>query len=177
MTDTTQDNALLQIIKSARVKGKDYIQIEAMYGVPAARAEAIMKAHYKDRVANLDPHEARMLQLDRLESLIDVLMSMAQMGNIKSAEVLLKNLEQINTLLGLNLEAERKAIQILTDDQAAAVYQIVSSVADGLLEAVTAKLEKERPDDLAVLEDGWNEMVAISYRGAVEEFVEAEVVE
>lgn len=169
-----EDNALLAIVKEARRNGKDYIEIERLFDIPAPRAEAMMKEYYSNKAASIDPTEYRMLQLERLEGLIDVMYQMALLGNIKSAEVLLKNLEQINVLLGLNLEQTKIEIKIVTEQQSEVVYQIVSRVLGDMLGHVQSNLTDQKA--LAAVEDSWEEKVDQSYARHVEEIIEAELV-
>lgn len=174
MAETPDENALLGIVKAARMRGKDYPEIERLYGIPAPRAEAMMKAFYANKANSIDPMEQRMLQLDRLEGLIDVLYSMAEMGNIKSAEVLLKTLEQINTMLGLNLEQTKIEIKIVTEQQADVVYNIVQGVAAAILKTVQGTVTNQK--QLAAVEEQWDVVIDESYATVVEEIIEAEMV-
>ena len=168
-----EDNALLAIVKSARVLGKDYVEIERLYGISAPRAEALIKAHYAN--VRIDPNEYRMLQMDRLEGLIDVLMSMAQMGNIKSAEVLLKALEQINVLLGLNLEQTKIEIRVVTEQQSNVVYEIVAEVTKNILGLVQRTVTDQK--QLAAIEEVWDAEVDTSFGDSAERIIAAVVVE
>lgn len=166
-----EDNVLLNLVKAARVNGKDYNQIEAMYGIPAARAESIMKAHYANKIASVDPNEYRMLQLDRLESLIDVMQQMAQMGNIKSAETLIKLFEQINELLGLNLQATKTEIRIITEEQSTVVYEMVNYIVKGILRELLEPILTEHQQQLALIEDKYDEKISDLYNRAIDEIV------
>lgn len=175
MAAAPDDNALLALVKAARIRGKDYMEIERLYGIPAPRAEAMMKAFFANKAAAIDPIEQRMLQLDRLEGLIDVLMSMAEMGNIKSAEVLLKTLEQISALLGLNLEQTKIEIKIVTEQQADVIYRILQSVAAAALATVQSTVTNQK--QLSAIEEQWDTVIDASYSKTVEEIIEAELVE
>jgi len=168
-----EDNALLEIIKAARINGKNYTDIERMYGIAAPKAEAIMKAHYA--ALKIDPNEYRMLQMERLESLIDVLMSMAQMGNIKSAEVLIKLMEQINVLLGLNLEQTKIEIKIVTEQQMSVIFSILSGVSRDLLTVVQETVTNQK--QLGKIEDIWDARIDSSYTVHSEEVIMGELVE
>lgn len=171
----SDDNALLEIVKSARLRGKDYMFIEQQYGIPAPRAEQIMKEHYQGRAAKLDPNEQRMLQLERMEGLIDVLTSMALMGNIKSAEVLIGLLKEISTLLGLNIEQQTREVTILTEQQSAAIFSLIKTVAMAHLQLVQNTIKDHAV--LAAIEEKWDEVTDVSFSQGVEEVIEAELVE
>lgn len=168
-----EDNALLEIIKAARINGKNFIDIERLYGIPAPKAELILKNHYSNM--KIDPAEYRMLQLERLESLIDVLMSMAQMGNIKSAEVLGKLMEQINVLLGLNLEQTKIEIRIVTEQQMHVIYQILTGVTRDLLTSVQKTVTNQK--QLAAIEESWDASIDASYELHSEAVIEGEVID
>jgi len=169
-----QDNALLGIIKAARIQGKDFLQIEQMYKIPAPQAEAILKEYYAGRAAALDPNEQRMLQLDRLEGLIDVFQQMATMGNIKSGEVLLKALDQISLLIGLNQQATKTEIRIVTEEQSEIVFHLVRATLNGILRDYITPLLEKHQEVLALVEDQWDDITATHWSQAVHEIVEAE---
>lgn len=171
--DSDGDTTLLPLIKEARIQGKSFYDIERLYKISAPRAEAILSEHYKNRTISIDPNEARMLQYDRLESLIDVLMSMAQLGNVKSAEVLLKTFEQINELLGLNLQATKTEIRIITDEQSSVVFDMVRFMLKGLLTFIQNTVTDQH--ELALIEDAWEEMGAVLYGEAVRTIAAPEV--
>lgn len=153
---------MLQIVKAARVKGKSYMDIERLYGISAPRAEAIVKAYYRSRAAAIDPNEERMLMLERLEMLIEPLMDMAQLGNVKSAEALTKTLDSINTLLGLNLEQTKIEITVVTQRQTTVIYEIVDEVSKALLTHAQSTITNQK--QLALVEDTWDEIVADAYQ-------------
>lgn len=166
-------DGLFQIVHQARAKGKSYLEIERLYKIPAPRAETMMRDYYKDRNASIDPNEQRLLALDRLEMLIEPLMDMAQLGNIKSAEVLIKNLEAINSLLGLNLEVTKQEITIINHQQTTVIVEVVGSVADTLLRHVQSQVKDDKV--LALVEDTWDEVVADSYKIQATKMIESEM--
>lgn len=168
------DNGLLQIVKAARIKGKSYMEIERLYGITAPRAESLMREHYKTRAANIDTNEERMLAMERMESLIEPLMDMAQLGNIKSAEVLIKNLEALNTLLGLNLEQTKVEITVINQKQTTVIVDVVDGVTAGLLTYIQAMVTDQT--QLALIEDRWDEVVADSYEKKAEELISTELI-
>lgn len=168
------DNGLLQIVKAARIKGKSYMEIERLYGITAPRAEALMREHYRSRAASIDPAEERMLQMERMEMLIEPLMDMARLGNIKSAEVLIKNLEALNTLLGLNLEQTKVEVTVINQKQTLVIVDLVDGVAGGLLKYVQEKVTDQKL--LAQIEDGWDETVSDSYGTKSSELIDKELI-
>lgn len=170
----SDDNALLAIIKEARRNGKDYLEIERLYGIPSSRAEAMLQSYYKDRASKIDPVEQRMLQLDRLEGLIDILYSMALMGNVKSAETLGKLLEQISSLLGLNLEQTKIEMKIVTEQQSRVVFEITEGTTDALLRLVQELVKDQKV--LGAIEERWDATASDAYSGKVEEIIVAELV-
>ena len=173
--DTPQsEDGLLQIVKAARIKGKSYMDIERIYGISAPRAEALVKAYYRGRAAAIDPNEERMLMMERLEALIEPLMDMAQMGNVKSAEALTKTLESINTLLGLNLEQTKIEITVVTQRQTTVIYEIVDEVSRALLAHAQANVTDQK--QLAIVEDTWDEVVADSYHKKADALVDTELI-
>lgn len=167
------EDGLVAVVLTARRSGKSYLEIQSLYNIPAARAEDIER-HYFESKAAIDPYRMRLLQLERLESLIGVLTDMAMMGNIKSAEVLLKLLDQINVLLGLNLETQKLEIKIVTEQQSAVVFELIDRVQAKMLDRVQTLLAGK--PELAAIEDGWEEYVAKVYDNAVEEVIDAELV-
>lgn len=169
------DNALVGLIKGLQLKGKQYPEIERVTGIPAARAESIMRQYWASKTANMDPNENRMLQMERLEMLIEPLMDMALLGNVKSAEVLIKNLDSINTLLGLNLQQTKIEIKIITDEQSQVIFNAMRFVTQDLLRFVAEELGEDSAS-YAKLEDGWDERVANAFTGASEDIIDAEVI-
>lgn len=173
-TQATDENGLLQIVKRARIEGKSYMEIERAYGISAPRAEAMIKAYYRNMAVQIDPNEQRLLMLERFEALIGPLMDMAQLGNIKSAEVLIKNLEAINSLLGLNLEATKVEITVVTQKQTTVIVDMVGSVTKDLLALVQERVSDQK--ELALIEDEWDAKVANSFQRTAEEVIDAELI-
>lgn len=156
-----QGDGMLRIVHAARTKGKSYMEIERLYGISAARAEQIMRTYFQSRAAQMDPNEERLLQLDRLNMLIEPLMDMAALGNIKSAEVLIKNLEAISELLGLRMEQQRQEITIINQFQTNVIVDVVGNVGKQLLSLVQTHVKDER--EFAEIEDKWDEAISGAY--------------
>jgi len=170
---TAQGDGLLQIVHAARTKGKSYMEIERLYKIPAPRAERLMKDYFASRAAEIDPNEQRLLMLDRFEILIEPLMDMARLGNIKSAEVLIKNLEAINTLLGLNLEQTKQEITIINQQQTTVIVDVVGAVTNQLMSLVQANVQDNLA--LAKIEDKWDQVVADSYKIEATKIIDTEM--
>lgn len=171
------DNVLLGIIKREREKGKSFVEIERMFKIPAAQAEAMYSTFMRNRQQSIDPDEYRLLQLDRLEGLIDVLQSQVALGNSKSAEILLKLLEQISELLGLNQQVQRSEIKIITEVQGTAVFDLAWAMAQAILKQIIMPmmLAQGWDKEFAQLEDVYAEKVTGFFGEAITQVIEPEL--
>jgi len=170
-----EENTLVGIIKGLQLRGKSYLDIERTTGIPAVRAQALMTQYWASKSANMDPNESRMLQMERLEVLIEPLMDMALLGNVKSAEVLIKSLDSINTLLGLNLQQTKIEIKVITDEQSEVIFRAIRAVGQALLGFVASELGEDTKA-YAKIEDGWDAAIASAFNDASENIIDAEVV-
>jgi len=178
MADTP--NIMLKSIRDARLDGKSYLEIESLFGVSAAEAEAMMNTYYA-KVAKVNPNEYRILQLERLESLIGPLRQMIMMGNTKSAGDLSKILEQISTLLGLNLQTEKIEIKILQDNQVELIMGIIAFIMRAQLAMIQGIMGKSTDEEvinaLGQVEDAWDMQISISFNRVMSEIVPQAVIE
>lgn len=160
MTAELEQNGTLQIVRNALLKGKSYIDIERLYRIPAVRAEQLITEYYANKAKSQDQSIQRMIAMERLEMMIEPLMDQALLGNVKSAEVLVKQLSTLNELLGLNLQEERVRVEIITDQQGQVIFEMMNAMSTALLNWVTANLEKVKQPEaqtaLAMIEDQWD---------------------
>jgi len=167
MTMTTQpaasENGALQIVRDALLRGKSFLDVERLYKIPAGVAEELYRDYYEQKFKTQDQNLQRMVQMERLEMMIEPLMEQALVGNVKASEVLVKHLQSLSELLGLNLQQEKIQVEIISDQQGQVVFEMMDFMQAKLLGWVQANLampEMEQP--LAMIEDRWDEQVAES---------------
>lgn len=173
MTDAaapSMDNGALQIVRDAYLRGKTFLDIERLTGIPAPRAEQMLNEYYSGKFKTQDQNLMRMVQMERLEMMISPLMDQALVGNVKASEVLVKHLQSLSELLGLNLQQEKIQVEIITDQQGQVIFEMMSYMQAKLLSWVQVNLSNmgtpESETTLALIEDNWDSMVAESFTEA-----------
>lgn len=160
MPQELDQNGLLQIVRTALLKGKSYLDIERLYNIPAVRAEQLINDYYANKAKSQDQSIQRMIAMERLEMTIEPLMDQALLGNVKASEALVKHLSTLNELLGLNLQEERVRVEIITDQQGQVIFEMMNAMSRTLLNWVTANLENVKEpgvqNALAKIEDQWD---------------------
>lgn len=174
MTDQ-EKNGLLRIVRDARRNGKSYFDIEHVWGIPAAQAEAIMSEYLRGRAGSGNIEEMRYLQLERFEGMIQPMMERVELGDVKAAEALVKILGQINETIGVVKEQAKVEITIINQQQGEAVFKMMDHILGGMLALVQSVVKD--PEVLGEIEDQWDDRVPALMRGAREKIVDAEVLD
>ncbi len=156
------------LVVDSRRRGMSYPEIQRAHGINAFAAKELM-ARYWESESAIDPHEYRMLQLMRMESMIGRLMDQLDLGNVKAGDTLNNTLENMNKLLGLNLEVERKEIRIVTEQQTEVVVALMHKVIRALLQMIQEIVTDQT--QLGQIEDRWDELVATTYVEGVQEII------
>lgn len=162
-TAPTAENGLLQIVREAILRGKSFIDVQRIHGIPAPVAEALLNDYYQQKFKTQDQNLQRMVQMERLELMIEPLMDQALVGNVKASEVLVKHLQSLSELLGLNLQQEKIQVEIITNEQGQVIFEMMSYMQAKLLSWVQVNLANsgmpESDKTLALIEDKWDDMV------------------
>jgi hypothetical protein len=167
------NNALTAKLLDARVKGKNYFEIEAMYGIPAAEAKQMVN-EILEEVAERDPVEMRYLVQLRLEAITANLWEGVEAGSFKHADSILKAAEQLAVLMDLNQNTIKQQLTIISDEETRQLFQVLKLYSAGLYQKVAA-LPLSQKARLQLEE--WPEWTADAATQAVEEAVYAEVEE
>lgn len=167
------DNALVNKLLEARVKGKNYYQIEADYGIPAAEAKQLVNQALQE-VASRDPMEMRYLVQVRLEAITNHLWEGLEAGSFKHADSILRAAEQLAVLMDLNQNTIKQQLTIISDEETQQLFQVLKLYSAALYAKISA-LPLNQKARLALEE--WSEWTAEAATEAVEEAVYAEEVE
>jgi len=167
------DNALTAKLLDARVKGKNYFEIEAMYGIPAAEAKQMVN-EVLGEVAERDPVEMRYLVQLRLEAVTSYLWEGLEAGSFKHADSILRAAEQLAVLMDLNQNTIKQQLTIISDEETRQLFQVLKLYSAGLYQKVASlPLNQKARTQL----EEWPEWTAEAATNAVEEAVYAEEVE
>lgn len=165
MTDVAApENGTVQIVREAILRGKSFADVQRLYGIPAHVAEKLLNDYYSEKHKTQDQNVQRMVQMERLEMMIEPLMDQALLGNVKASEVMVKHLQSLSELLGLNLQQEKIQVEIITDQQGQVIFEMMSYMQAKLLTWVQVNLANsdmpQAETTLALIEDKWDDMVA-----------------
>lgn len=167
------ENALINKLLEARVKGKNYFQIEAEYGIPAAEAKQLVSEALQE-VASRDPIEMRYLVQVRLEAITNHLWDGLEAGSFKHADSILRAAEQLAVLMDLNQNTIKQQLTIISDEETRQLFQVLKLYSSALYSRVaTLPLNQKARTAL----EQWPEWTAEAATEAVEEAVYAEEVE
>lgn len=167
------ENVLVSKLLEARVKGENYFEIEAKYGIPAAEAKQLVTEALKE-VATQDPVEMRYLVQVRLEAITKHLWEGLEAGSFKHADSILRAAEQLAVLMDLNQNTIKQQLTIITDEETQQLFQVLKLYSAALYNKINAMPLNQK----ARLQlEAWPEWTAEAATDAVEEAVYADVVE
>jgi hypothetical protein len=169
-----EDNALAQKLLDERVRGRNWLEIEAKHGIPAAEARQIVN-EVLNEVATKDPIEMRYLIQLRLEKITDHLWDGLERGEFKSGEAILKTVERMAELMDLNQDTIKHQITIISDEETLKLFEVLKAYGNRIFERVSALPLNDQ--SRAQLESSWHEVTAEAATEAVEHVIYAEVVE
>lgn len=175
MSAPVDDNGIFRIVRDQRRRGVDYLEIERLFGIPAAQAEKMMSDYYSSKAKGGNLEEARYLQLERFEAMIGPMMDRVEMGDVKAAEALIKLLTGINDTLGLVKEQKSIEITIINQQQGDAVFRMIDHVVSGILNAVQQIVTDQTI--LGEIEEAFDERTPELMASAREQIVDAQVVD
>ena len=173
MADMTDENGLLKLVRDQRRRGVGYLDIERLFGIPAAKAEQIMSDYYRQQANGGNLEEARFLQLERFEAMIGPMMDRVEMGDVKAADALIKLLGGINDTLGLVKDQKKIEITLITQQQGEAVFKMIDFVGRQLLSVIQDVVTDQTI--LGEIEERWDDKMVESLDQARSQVVDAEV--
>lgn len=158
--DYTAPTNTQKLIVEQRQRGKSFRDIAEMYSITPDQAYRLY-TEYVEASHQMNEAEYRMLQLQRLEKLIDALWPIATDTNALSVDhvkVMLDVLKEVTKLLGLHKTKTEQILQVIDQRQITLVTSYVDIVSDTLkqqvLNTVTAKKAR------AEIEEKWDEWLA-----------------
>lgn len=155
--EVVEASALTKMIVQARERGKSFIQIAEDYEITPEKAYADYMA-FMESENEVNEYEYRLLQLRRLERLIDKCYELVEVGSVDHMKLTLSVIKEISALLGLHKEKAQQIVQVIDQRQVVLVTNYVQAVSDTLkaqvLRTVTAKKAREQ------LETEWDRWVA-----------------
>lgn len=163
MVDTTiQPTALVQLYINERARGRSWQQIAEKYDKSPDEVYADYMAHMEKSRAYTES-EYRMLQLTRLEKMIDALWELGvEGGSVEHVSKMLPIVQEISKLLALHKPKVEAEIRIIEEKQLHLIVDYIDAVTDTVrtqvLETVTAKRTRQQ------IEEKWEEWVAEASR-------------
>lgn len=171
-----------------RVRGQPYEVISADLGLSLERVKEYFRSFLADNYSDLGEVELRLTQLARLERMVDFLWDTVQAGDLstegKQTANLLKVIEALNELMGLNRDPLRDAQVQLTQVQTELVHTVLAEVRahmlsktlQGVREVIISTSEGVEPQVVervvetsrSALEAGWSDWFAQASEKSVE---------
>lgn len=125
-----------EVIKR-RLRGQPYETISADLGLTTEQVKDYFRSFLVDNYSDLGEVELRLTQLARLEKMVDFLWDTVQAGDLssegKQTANLLKVIEALNELMGLNRDPLRDAQVQLTQAQTELVHTVLAEVRGQML--------------------------------------------
>lgn len=174
MVDTTiQPTALVQLYINERARGRSWQQIAEKYDKSPDEVYADYMAHMEKSRAYTES-EYRMLQLTRLEKMIDALWELGvEGGSVEHISKMLPIVQEISKLLALHKPKVEAEIRIIEEKQLHLIVDYIDAVTDTVrtqvLETVTAKRTRQQ------IEEKWEEWVAEASRKPLQQLETATI--
>lgn len=146
------------LISEDRKRGLSWHDIGKQRDVDPDEAYRIY-VQYREKDAGVNEAEYRMLQLERLEKMIDALWDLAvESKSIDHIKALLPVLQEISKLLGLNKQKAITEVRVIEQRQ---VHLVVDYI-DAVTETVKRHVLELMPNNLLrdEIENGWDSWVA-----------------
>lgn len=150
MSTDIQPSALVQMIIDARNRGWSWYRIAEKYDQDP---DVVYAEYMKFMESNSTVNEAeyRMLQLNRLEKMLDALWDLGiKQGSLDHVKTMLPIIQEISKMLGLHKEKTITEIRVIEQRQVHLVVDYLDAVTDTLrqqiMETVTAKGAREKID-------------------------------
>lgn len=150
-------SALTKLIIEARERGRSFARIAEDYDLTPERAYSDYM-HFMESQNEVNEYEYRLLQLRRLERLIDKCWELVEAGSVDHMKITLSVIKELSALLGLHKDKAQQIVQVIDNRQVHLVTNYVDAVAETLkqqtLKTITAKKAREQ------VEDQWDKWVA-----------------
>lgn len=132
--DIETQSLLDDTIISMREAGLSHRQIALELGPDISEEEVISRlSHMYGKMEEVTTAEYRMLQVGRLEQVINMCWGLAKNGSPDHIELLIKAIERLNKMFELEQERSKVEVEIVTNAQAVMFMSIVSGVLELLL--------------------------------------------
>lgn len=165
---------LTDLILKERVKGHSYYEIERMHGVNAAEARELVREALSSTSID-DEWEQRGIMMLRIERVIEHLWTGVERGEFKHAEVMIRAVEQLSTMLALNKQVIEEQKAAITDEQAAMIYMVITENNKQLLSFIQEQFKPNKTQQKKLEE--WPQLSAETATNAVESVLYAEEVD
>lgn len=129
-TSVTESGSLLDdTIMSMRQSGLSHRKIAAELGEGVTEDEiADRLAQMYTKMEQVTTAEYRMLQVGRLEQVINMCWNLASMGSADHIELLVKAIERLNKMYELEKESAKIQVEVVTNAQAVMLLSIITGV-------------------------------------------------
>lgn len=156
---------LTDLIIRERVKGLSYYDIEYKHEIPAEQARELVREALT-RTSIEDEWEQRGIMMLRIEKVIENLWDGVESGSFKHAEALFKGIEQLSQLLALNKQVMEEQKAVITDEQAAIIYAVITENNRQLFNYINEQLKPTKRQEKVL--ESWTQYTAESATKAVE---------
>jgi hypothetical protein len=142
--ETVPSSQLDEIIYQYRISGLRASDIAQRIGPPHTEdsVNEILMRMLK-RMETQSPAEIRMLQVGRLEAIINMLWNMSTNGSVPHVEVLLKAIERLNKIFELESDKTRIEIDYITDAQSETMFRTVQVAVEAVVGVYTKILDRQ----------------------------------
>lgn len=153
-----------------QARGLTLSQIAGRTGIPAARCAGIIRDHLNEQYSSQSVTEQRMLQIRRLEMIMNALWDQVMSGDLalegKGAANLIKLIENITDLLDLKKDRLRDEQVRLTQAQTHMIIQALDAVKMRMLSVLLSSLP---PELHRTIETVWHEQFSMIAENAIAE--------
>lgn len=157
--EVVEASALTKLIVQARERGKSFAQIAEDYDLTPEKAYADYM-RFMEAQNTVNEHEYRLLQLRRLERLIDKCWELVEVGSVDHMKITLSVIKEISALLGLHKEKAQQIVQVIDQRQVTLVTNYVDAVSETLKAQVLQALPPTTKKSRATIEAQWDSWVA-----------------
>lgn len=156
---------LADMIMDDRVAGLSYLEIEKKHQVSALDAREMVREALSSTSIE-DEWEMRGIAMLRIEKVISHLWNGVERGEFKHAEAMIKAIEQLSQLLALNKQVMEEQKAIITDEQAALIYMVITENNRQILEFIKRELKPNKKQQQVL--ESWTEIAAEASTNAIE---------
>lgn len=150
-------SAVMQMVLDMRKQGKSWSAIAGTFGKDADEIYAEYQEFMSQRNVYSES-EYRMVQLERLEAMVDALWDGMQGGSPEHVQRMLPVIQEISKLLDMNKAKTKIEVSVVESKQVELIVNYVDAVTETIynevLSTVTAKRQRE------LIQDNWQDWVA-----------------